>query len=107
MMSPRDYVVWLQGMLDLIGDRQPTEAEWKMLMDKQRDMFGAVVSVNLLENIERDKAAAERSEYNDRVNRLKNDMLSGKFSGLSINAPLMQAVDPAYMQIANGINKGP
>lgn len=43
-MSPEAYIYWLQGMFDTIGDRQPTEAEWAMLRDKNKDMFGQEVT---------------------------------------------------------------
>lgn len=52
-----DYVLWLQGTFDMIGERMPTEAEWKMLRERHALMAGEVV---LQRMEERELAAAEK-----------------------------------------------
>jgi hypothetical protein len=55
--NPSDYVLWMQGTFDMIGDRMPTEAEWKMMRERHQLMAGEVV---LQRMEERELAEAER-----------------------------------------------
>jgi hypothetical protein len=43
IVNPSDYVLWLQGMFDTIGDRTPTPEEWAKLRERHTEMTGEVV----------------------------------------------------------------
>ena len=42
-MAPDDYVLWLKGMFDMIGDRTPTPEEWARFRDQNIMQVGDVV----------------------------------------------------------------
>ena len=42
-MHPDDYVLWLKGMFDTLGDRMPTREEWDRLREQNVMQVGDVV----------------------------------------------------------------
>ena len=42
-MHPDDYVLWLKGMFDTLGDRMPTREEWNRLREQNVMQVGDVV----------------------------------------------------------------
>lgn len=47
-LSPEHFVLWSAGVLDIIGERQPTPEEWALLREQLRQSIAGVVSNRLL-----------------------------------------------------------
>ncbi len=60
-MSPRDYVLWLNGAIGMIGDRLPTELEWQALKEKNTEMIGSLVADKFTEQMDEYKRKIENS----------------------------------------------
>lgn len=54
-LSPRDFIVWQQAIFEMIGDRAPTEVEWKMIREKHDLVFGAVLITEVADRLEAEK----------------------------------------------------
>lgn len=64
--NPDDYVIWLQGVFDSIGDRPPSDAEWKMIKERHALMAGEIV----LQRLEKRQREFEFKQKLDEATRL-------------------------------------
>lgn len=62
--TPDDYVIWLQGVFDSIGDKQPSEAEWKMIKERHTLMTGEIVLQRLDKRMYEEEAKRKMDELN-------------------------------------------
>lgn len=69
-MKPVEFVLWLNGAAELVGDQPPTPEQWATIREKLGEVVGGLVAARLLERAEetlrvderRKKGAAERVE---------------------------------------------
>lgn len=93
-LSPRDFVIWQKAIMDMIGDRAPTEAEWKMLRDKHDEVFGAVISYDFFKKMEEDKLRNMEKELKKAQADQFSRMLSGPLGSGSAKTAIAQHFGP-------------
>jgi hypothetical protein len=64
-MHPDDYVLWLKGMFDTIGDRTPTPEEWERFRAQNIMQVGDVVMRRVEERQIAQKELMRRAEQED------------------------------------------
>ena len=59
-MKPIEFVLWLSGAAELVGDQPPTPEQWATMRDKLGEAVGGIVAARLLERAEEALRADER-----------------------------------------------
>lgn len=59
-MSPVEFVLWLNGAAELVGDQPPTPEQWATMREKLGEAVGGLVAARLLERAEETLRADER-----------------------------------------------
>lgn len=59
-MKPIEFVLWLNGAAELVGDRPPTPEQWATMREKLGEAVGGLVAARLLERAEETLRADER-----------------------------------------------
>lgn len=59
-MKPIEFVLWLKGAAELVGDRPPTPEQWATMREKLGEAVGGLVAARLLERAEEALRADER-----------------------------------------------
>ena len=59
-MKPVEFVLWLNGAAELIGDQPPTPEQWATMREKLGEAVGGLVAARLLERAEEHAKADER-----------------------------------------------
>lgn len=72
-MNPVEFVLWLNGAAELVGDQPPTPEQWATMREKLGEAVGGLVAARLLERAEETLRADERrkKEEADRVEAFK------------------------------------
>lgn len=76
-MKPVEFVLWLNGAAELVGDQPPTPEQWATMREKLGEVVGGIVAARLLERAEehakaderRRKEEAEKREVMKQMNR--------------------------------------
>lgn len=61
-MTPLDFVLWLNGMLDATGDDQPTAVQMSKIKEKLAETIGPIIASKLLDRA--DQLAREEERTN-------------------------------------------
>ena len=107
-MSPVEFVLWLNGAAELVGDQPPTPEQWATMREKLGEAVGGLVAARLLERAEETLRADERRKKEEAV---KNESLkqalelmkSQRAARLSPGLAGLQAQVDAYAQSAHGL----
>lgn len=59
-MSPVEFVLWLNGAAELVGDQPPSPEQWATMRGKLGETVGGLVAARLLERAEETLRADER-----------------------------------------------
>lgn len=59
-MGPVEFVLWLNGAAELVGDQPPTPEQWATMREKLGEAVGGLVAARLLERAEGILRADER-----------------------------------------------
>lgn len=59
-MTPVEFVLWLNGAAELVGDQPPTPEQWATMREKLGEAVGGLVATRLLECAEETLRANER-----------------------------------------------
>jgi hypothetical protein len=59
-MTPIEFVLWLNGAAELVGDQPPTPEQWATMREKLGETVGGLVAARLLERAEETLRADER-----------------------------------------------
>lgn len=51
-MKPVEFVLWLNGAAELVGDQPPTPEQWATMREKLGEAVGGLVAARLLERAE-------------------------------------------------------
>ena len=68
-MKPIEFVLWLNGAAELVGDQPPTPEQWATMREKLGEAVGGLVAARLLERAEetlRDDARRKNGEAEKR-----------------------------------------
>lgn len=68
-MKPVEFVLWLNGAAELVGDQPPTPEQWATMRERLGEAVGGLVAARLLERAEEAVRADERrkKEEGERV----------------------------------------
>lgn len=72
-MKPVEFVLWLNGAAELVGDQPPTPEQWATMREKLGEAVGGLVAARLLERAEETLRADERrkKEAADKAEAMK------------------------------------
>lgn len=72
-MKPVEFVLWLNGAAELVGDQPPTPEQWATMREKLGEAVGGIVAARLLERAEEHAKADERrkKEEADKAEAMK------------------------------------
>lgn len=59
-MKPIEFVLWLNGAAELVGDQPPTPEQWATMREKLGEAVGGIIAARLLERAEETLRADER-----------------------------------------------
>lgn len=59
-MKPVEFVLWLNGAAELVGDQPPSPEQWATMREKLGEAVGGLVAARLLERAEETLRADER-----------------------------------------------
>ena len=91
-MKPVEFVLWLNGAAELVGDQPPTPEQWATMREKLGEAVGGLVAARLLDRAEetlraderRKKEEAEKHEaMKQMLESMKNQRAVGIASGLA------------------------
>lgn len=79
-MKPVEFVLWLNGAAELVGDQPPTPEQWATMREKLGEAVGGLVAARLLERAEEHAKADERrkKEEADKAEAMKQMLESLK-----------------------------
>lgn len=85
-MKPVEFVLWLNGAVELVGDQPPTPEQWATMRGKLGEAVGELVAARLLERAEETLRADERRKKGEVMKQaleaMKNQRAVGSTSGL-------------------------
>lgn len=70
-MKPVEFVLWLNGAAELVGDQPPTPEQWATMREKLGEAVGGLVAARLLERAEETLRADERRKKEEAENKAK------------------------------------
>jgi hypothetical protein len=59
-MTPTNFVLWLNGVIDVLNDTPPNQVQWDIMREKIAGQVGAIVSARI-------RAAAQPTNYSGEV----------------------------------------
>lgn len=65
-MNPVEFVLWLNGAAELVGDQPPTPEQWATMREKLGEAVGGLVAARLLERAE-ETLRADARRKNDKA----------------------------------------
>lgn len=68
-MKPVEFVLWLNGAAELVGDQPPTPEQWATMREKLGEAVGGLVAARLLERVEETIRADERRKKEEAEKR--------------------------------------
>ena len=68
-MKPVEFVLWLNGAAELVGDQPPTPEQWATMREKLGEAVGGLVAARLLERAEETIRADERRKKEEAEKR--------------------------------------
>ena len=68
-MKPVEFVLWLNGAAELVGDQPPTPEQWATMREKLGEAVGGLVAARLLERAEETLRADERRKKEEAEKR--------------------------------------
>lgn len=68
-MKPIEFVLWLNGAAELVGDQPPTPEQWATMREKLGEAVGGLVAARLLERAEETIRADERRKKEEAEQR--------------------------------------
>lgn len=68
-MKPVEFVLWLNGAAELVGDQPPTPEQWATMREKLGEAVGGLVAARLLERAEETIRADERRKKEEAEQR--------------------------------------
>lgn len=74
-MKPVEFVLWLNGAAELVGDQPPTPEQWATMRGKLGEAVGGLVAARLLERAEETLRADERRKEEDEKRAAVTQML--------------------------------
>ena len=74
-MKPVEFVLWLNGAAELVGDQPPTPEQWATMREKLGEAVGGLVAARLLERAEEILRADERRKEEDEKRAAMKQML--------------------------------
>ena len=74
-MKPVEFVLWLSGAAELVGDQPPTPEQWATMRGKLGEAVGGLVAARLLERAEETLRADERRKEEDEKRAAVTQML--------------------------------
>ena len=107
-MKPDEFVLWLNGAAELVGDQPPTPEQWATMREKLGEAVGGLVAARLLERAEEALRADERRKKeevvkNESLKQALELMKSQHAARLSTGLAGFQARVDAYAQSAHGL----
>ena len=64
-MNPVEFVLWLNGAAEIVGDQPPTPEQWATMREKLGEAVGGLVAARLLERAEETLRADERRKKSE------------------------------------------
>ena len=64
-MTPIEFVLWLNGAAELVGDQPPTPEQWAVMREKLGEAVGGIVANRLLERAEQIPATLRKPRSTD------------------------------------------
>jgi hypothetical protein len=89
-MTPIEFVLWLNGAAELVGDQPPTPEQWATMREKLGETVGGLVAARLLERAEETLRADEA--HKRRCEALRKSQYTPHL-GLSIDLPVGTSFD--------------
>jgi hypothetical protein len=78
-MTPEAFLVWLQGVIDILGDQPPTETQWLKLRETAETVIGRLVAQKMINNDMYHAIHTQQQEFENQlaIEKLKlfNDMI--------------------------------
>ena len=68
-MKPIEFVLWLNGAAELVGDQPPTPEQWATMREKLGEAVGGLVAARLLERAEETLRADARRKKEEAEKR--------------------------------------
>lgn len=68
-MTPTEFVLWLNGASEIIGDTPPTPEQWAALKTRLSEVVGKLVSSKLLEAVEDEQKRRDRTITSEEMYR--------------------------------------
>lgn len=87
-MKPVEFVLWLNGAAEIVGDQPPTPEQWATMREKLGEAVGGLVAARLLERAEETLRADERrkkeeAEKNEAMKQMLESMKSRRAVGIA------------------------
>lgn len=80
-MKPVEFVLWLNGAAELVGDQPPTPEQWATMREKLGEAVGGLVAARLFERAEetlraderRKKEEAEKAKVMEQMSKVRSN----------------------------------
>lgn len=82
-MKPVEFVLWLNGAAELVGDQSPTPEQWATMREKLGEAVGGLVAARFLERAEETIRADERRKLEMAEMRNRVEMEAQRALGLA------------------------
>ena len=82
-MKPTEFVLWLNGAAELVGDQPPTPEQWATMREKLGEAVGGLVAARLLERVEETLRAdeKEKAEKNEAMKQMLESLKIQRAAG--------------------------
>lgn len=105
-MTPVEFVLWLNGAAELVGDQPPTPEQWATMREKLGEAVGGLVATRLLEcaeetlraNERRKKEEAEKAKANEYAHLVEITKQKMELVGQVVRAGGIMMIDPPERQ---------
>lgn len=100
-MKPVEFVLWLNGAAELVGDQPPTPEQWATMREKLGEAVGGLVAARLLERAEETLRADERrkKEEDEKREAMKQMMELAKMRNIGALSGYQAQVDMYKAQV--------
>lgn len=82
-MKPVEFVLWLNGAAELVGDAPPTPEQWAIMREKLGEAVGGVVAARLIERAEEALRADERRKKEEVMKQALEAMKNQRAVGIT------------------------
>lgn len=113
-MKPVEFVLWLNGAAELVGDQPPTPEQWATMREKLGEAVGGLVAARLLERAEETLRADERRKKEEvgkneamkqMLEWMKNQRAASFSSGLAGYQAQMEMYKAQVARVDHEINR--